>query len=285
MDTSTATATAAPKTATAAAPVDFAAIKVRQRGAWSSGDYAVVGTTLQIVGEDLCEALDLRAGQKVLDVAAGNGNVSLAAARRWCDVTATDYVPALLEGARSRAEAEGLKIEFREADAEALPFQDGSFDVVVSTFGVMFTPDQEQSAREMLRVCRSGGRIGLANWTPDGFIGQLFKTIGKHVPPPAGVRSPALWGTPARLAELFGAQAAVESTPRHFVFRYRSAAHWLEVFRTYYGPVLKAFAALEPAGQQALAADLEALIARFNRSGDASMVVPSEYLEVLVTRR
>ena len=281
METSTATVTLQP----AAAP-DLGAVKARQRGAWSSGDYAVVGTTLQIVGEALCEALDIRSGQQVLDVAAGNGNVSLAAARRWCDVTATDYVPALLEGARSRAEAEGLKIEFKEADAEALPFKDGSFDVVVSTFGVMFTPDQEQAAREMLRVCRSGGQIGLANWTPDGFIGQLFKTIGKHLPPPAGVKSPALWGTPARLAELFGTQAAaIKSTSRDFVFRYRSPAHWMEVFRTYYGPVLKAFAALEPAAQQALAADLEALIARFNRSGDASMVVPSEYLEVVVTRR
>ena len=281
METSTATVIPQP----AAAP-DLGAVKTRQRGAWSSGDYAVVGTTLQIVGEELCEALDVRSGQRVLDVAAGNGNVSLAAARRWCDVTATDYVPALLEGARSRAEAEGLKIDFKEADAEALPFKDGSFDVVVSTFGVMFTPDQEQAAREMLRVCRSGGRIGLANWTPDGFIGQVFKTLGKHLPPPAGVKSPALWGTPARLAELFGAQAAaIKSTPRDFVFRYRSPAHFLEVFRTYYGPVLKAFAALEPAAQQALTADFEALIARFNRSGDATMVVPSEYLEVVVTRR
>jgi ubiquinone/menaquinone biosynthesis C-methylase UbiE len=266
--------------------VDLAAVKARQRGAWSSGDYAVVGTTLQIVGEDLCEALDIRAGRKVLDVAAGNGNVSLAAARRWCDVIATDYVPALLDRARERAAAERLNIEFREADAEALPFQDGSFDVVVSTFGVMFTPDQDKAAAELMRVCKPGGKIGLANWTPEGFIGQLFKTIGKHLPPPAGLKSPAAWGTPARIREMFEPQAAaIEMKPRHFVFRYRSPEHWIEVFKAYYGPLLKAFAALEPAAQSALASDVEALIARFNRSGDGSMVVPSEYLEIVITRR
>src|SRR3954471_8904824 len=176
---------------------DFKAIKTRQQGAWSSGDYAVVGTTLQIVGEQLCEALDVRSGQKVLDVAAGNGNVALAAARRWCDVVATDYVPALLDRARERAAADRLNIAFREADAEDLPFADGSFDAVVSTFGVMFTPDQDRAAAELVRVCRSGGKIGLANWTPDGFIGQVFKIIGKHLPPSPGVRSPALWGTRA----------------------------------------------------------------------------------------
>jgi ubiquinone/menaquinone biosynthesis C-methylase UbiE len=211
--------------------LDLEALKARQQGAWSSGDYAVVGTTLQIVGEELCEALDVRSGQKVLDVAAGNGNVSLAAARRFCDVVATDYVPALLDRARERADADRLSIEFREADAEALPFADQSFDVVVSTFGVMFTPDQDRAAAEMIRVCRRGGKIGLANWTPEGFIGQLFKTIGKHVPPPPGARSPALWGTRARLAELFEPHAAsLQSAQRHFVFRYRSPEHWLEIF-------------------------------------------------------
>jgi ubiquinone/menaquinone biosynthesis C-methylase UbiE len=265
--------------------VDLEALKVRQQGAWSSGDYAVVGTTLQIVGEELCEALDIRSGQKVLDVAAGNGNVSLAAARRWCDVVATDYVPALLDRARERAAAERLDIELREADAEALPFADGRFDVVVSTFGVMFTPDQDRAAAELLRVCRRGGKIGLANWTPEGFIGQLLKTIGKHLPPPAGARSPALWGTRARIAELFEPHAAsVKSAQRNFVFRYRSPAHWIEIFRTYYGPLLKAFAALEPARRETLQNDLEALIARFNRSGDGTMVVPSEYLEIVITR-
>jgi ubiquinone/menaquinone biosynthesis C-methylase UbiE len=264
---------------------DLQAIKTRQQGAWSSGDYAVVGITLQIVGEELCEALDLRSGQKVLDVAAGNGNVSLAAARRWCEVVATDYVPALLERARERAAAERLAIEFREADAEALPFADEGFDAVVSTFGVMFTPDQDRAAAELVRVCRRGGKIGLANWTPDGFIGQLFKTIGRHVPPPAGARSPALWGTRARLAELFEPHAAsLQTAQRHFVFRYRSPEHWLEVFKTYYGPVLKAFAALEPSAQSALERDLMSLIGEFNRSGDGTMVVPGEYLEVVVTR-
>jgi ubiquinone/menaquinone biosynthesis C-methylase UbiE len=264
---------------------DLAALKARQQVAWSAGDYAVVGTTLQIVGEELCEALDIRSGQKVLDVAAGNGNASLAAARRWCDVLATDYVPELLDNARERAAAERLAIEFREADAEALPFPDGSFDVVVSTFGVMFTANHARAAAEMVRVCRRDGKIGLANWTPEGFIGQLFKTIGKHVPPPPAARSPALWGTRARIAELFEASAtSVKSAQRHFVFRYRSPAHWLEVFKTYYGPVLKTFAALEPAAQAALERDLLALIDRFNRSGDGSMVVPSEYLEIIITR-
>ncbi|KAB0264738.1 class I SAM-dependent methyltransferase [Microvirga brassicacearum] len=266
-------------------PVNLQAVKARQQGAWSSGDYAIVGTTLQIVGEELCEALDLRAGQKVLDVAAGNGNVSLAAARRWCDVVATDYVPALLDRARERADAERLSMAFREADAEALPFADESFDVVVSTFGVMFTPDQDRAAAELVRVCRRGGKIGLANWTPEGFIGQLFKTIGRHVPPPPGTRSPALWGTRAGLAELFEPHvASVKAAQRHFVFRYRTPQHWLETFKTYYGPVLKTFAALAPMQQAALDQDLLALVEEFNRSGDKSMVVPGEYLEVVITR-
>jgi ubiquinone/menaquinone biosynthesis C-methylase UbiE len=265
--------------------IDLEAVKARHQGAWSSGDYAVVGTTLQIVGEELCEALDVRSGQKVLDVAAGNGNASLAAARRWCSVVATDYVPALLERARERADAERLDIEFREADAEALPFANGSFDVVVSTFGVMFTPDQDRAAGELIRVCRHGGKIGLANWTPEGFIGQVFKTIGKHVSPPAGAKSPALWGTRARIAELFEPHAAsIKSAQRNFVFRYRSPQHWLEIFRGYYGPILKTFAALEPAAQAALRRDLLSLIEQFNRSGDDSMVVPSEYLEIVITR-
>jgi ubiquinone/menaquinone biosynthesis C-methylase UbiE len=267
----------------AAAP-DLRALKTRQQAAWSSGDYAVVGTTLQIVGESLCEALDLRAGQKVLDVAAGNGNASLAAARRFCDVIASDYVPALLERAGERAEAERLPLELREADAENLPFADASFDAVVSTFGVMFTADHERAAAELIRVCRPGGRIGLANWTPEGFIGQLFATIGRHVPPAPGARSPALWGTQARLAELFPAPLSVESTRRSFVFRYRSPAHWLEVFETWYGPVRKAFEALEPSARDALRRDLLALLARFDRAQDGTLVVPSEYLEVVITR-
>jgi ubiquinone/menaquinone biosynthesis C-methylase UbiE len=266
---------------------DLETVKARQRVAWSSGDYAVIGTTLQIVGEELCEslALDVRAGQKVLDVAAGNGNASLAAARRWCEVVATDYVPALLERARERAVAERLAIEFREADVEALPFADGSFDVVVSTFGVMFAPDQARAAAEMLRVCKPGGKIGLANWTPEGFIGRVFKTVGKHVPPPVGVKSPALWGSQARIVELFEPHArSIATAPRSFVFRYRSPEHWLEVFRTYYGPVLKAFAALAPSAQAALERDLLALAHEGNRATDGSMVVPSEYLQIVIVR-
>jgi ubiquinone/menaquinone biosynthesis C-methylase UbiE len=278
------------QTATAAAPIppapDLAALKTRQQAAWSSGNYAIVGATLQIVGEELCEALDLKAGSKVLDVAAGNGMASLAAARRWCDVTSTDYVPALLERGQARAAAEGMPIEFREADAENLPFEDNSFDTVLSTFGVMFTPNQDRAAAELMRVCKPKGQIGLANWTPEGFIGQVFKTLGKYLPPPAGAKSPALWGTRARLTEMFDADArAIKAESRLFKFRYRSPAHFLDVFKTYYGPVLKAFAALEPTKQEELHDDLNALIVRMNRSGDGTMVVPSEYLEVVITKR
>jgi SAM-dependent methyltransferase len=267
-------------------PPDLAAVKQRQQAAWASGDFAVIGTTLQIVGETLCEAVDLRAGERVLDVAAGNGNATLAAARRFAEVTSTDYVPALLERGRARAEAERLPVTFREADAEDLPFPDASFDVVLSTYGVMFTPDQDRAAAEMARVCRPGGRIGLANWTPGGFIGELFKVIGRYVPPPAGLRSPALWGTKERLDELFGRKASsITTTRRDFNFRYRSAAHWVELFRTFYGPVNRAFLALDPPRQGELEADLLGLLGRFDRGGPAGLVVPSEYLEVVVTRR
>jgi SAM-dependent methyltransferase len=269
-----------------AAVPDLAAIKQRQQATWASGDFAIIGTTLQIVGETLCEAADLRSGAKVLDVAAGNGNCSLAAARRWCEVTSTDYVPSLLEDGRRRAAAERLPITFREADVEALPFDDGSFDAVLSSFGVMFAPNHQRSASEMLRVVRSGGVIALANWTPAGFIGRLFGVIGRHVPPPAGLTPPARWGTPEHLEALFGAGAAqIRSTPRDFMFRYRSAAHWIDVFRTWYGPVHKAFAALPADGQARLDADLHELIAEFNEGGDGTMVAPGEYLEIVVTKR
>ncbi|MBV9564505.1 MAG: class I SAM-dependent methyltransferase [Bradyrhizobium sp.] len=276
------TASAVPQASTP----DFDALKSRQHVAWSSGDYAIVGTTLQIVGEQLCEALDIRAGQRVLDVAAGNGNATLAAARRWCEVVSTDYVPALLERGKSRAAADGLAVTFKEADAEALPFDDASFDAVVSTFGVMFTPNQDRAAGELARVCRSGGKIGLANWTPDGFIGQLFRTLGKYLPPPAGAKSPALWGTTARIEEMFGSAARdIAAERRQFVFRYRSPAHFLDIFKTYYGPVLKAFAALDAEKQDGLSRDILALVATMNRSGDGTMVLPGEYLEVVVTKR
>ena len=268
------------------APVDIAALKSRQQAAWSSGDYAVIGTTLQIVGESLAEACDLRFDEKVLDVAAGNGNATLAAARRGCQVVSTDYVATLLDRGAERARAERLDVRFQVADAEALPFDDASFDAVLSTFGVMFAPDHASSATEMARVCRPGGRIGLANWTPEGFIGQLFKTLGRHLPPPAGVQPPALWGTEAHLRALFGARAATIDVERKiFTFRYRSPAHFIEVFRTWYGPVHKSFAALPPEGAQALEGDLTALLERLNRAGPGAMVVPSEYLEVVVGRR
>ncbi|MGZ8992941.1 MAG: class I SAM-dependent methyltransferase [Burkholderiaceae bacterium] len=262
---------------------DFTAIKQRQQAIWASGDFAVIGTTLQIVGESLAEAADVRAGERVLDVAAGNGNATLAAARRFAVVTSTDYVPALLDKGRERARAENLSVRFQVADAEALPFDDESFDVVLSTFGVMFAPDQKRAAREMLRVLKPGGRIGLANWTPQGFIGRLFKVIGAHVPPPAGLKSPALWGTEPRLAELFvGAQIRCER--RLFNFRYRSAAHWVQVFRDFYGPTHKAFAALDAQGQRALEDDITALLQQMNTAGAASLVVPAEYLEVVVNK-
>jgi ubiquinone/menaquinone biosynthesis C-methylase UbiE len=266
--------------------IDLNTLKGRQQAAWGSGNYAVVGTTLQIVGENLCEAVNLRAGERVLDVAAGNGNATLAAARHFAEVTSTDYVPGLLERGRARAEAEGLQVTFREADAEALPFADSTFDVVLSTFGVMFTPDQARAAREMLRVCRPGGRIGLANWTPGSFIGELFKVLGRYLPPAAGLRSPALWGTEERLKELFSdAEASIQATPRIFNFHYRSPAHWMEVFRTFYGPVNRAFLALDTPRQDELERDILNLLARFDRGGAGGLVVPSEYLEVVVTRR
>lgn len=264
---------------------DFAAIKQRQQATWASGDYSVIGTTLQIVAESLAEAADVRAGTDVLDVAAGNGNATLAAARRFASVTSTDYVPALLDKGRQRALAEGQQVQFQVADAEQLPFDDGSFDVVLSTFGAMFCPDHVRCADEMLRVLRQGGRIGLASWTPQGFIGRLFKTISAHVPPPAGLISPVLWGTEPHIVELFGSRAVeLRSERRMFNFRYRSAAHWLQVFRDYYGPTLKAFAALDARGQQALEGDIKMLLDELNTAGQASLVVPSEYLEVIITK-
>jgi ubiquinone/menaquinone biosynthesis C-methylase UbiE len=267
------------------ATISLATVKSRQQIAWASGDYALIGTTLQIVGEMLCEAVDLRSTQRVLDVAAGNGNATLAAARRFADVVSTDYVGTLLERGRERAKADRLSVTFQEADAEALPFADGSFDVVLSTFGVMFTPDQAQAAHELTRVCRPGGKIGLANWTPDGFIGQLFKTIGKYVPPAPGVKSPVLWGSEAHLDTLFRSQTPVATQRKNFVFRYKSPAHWVEIFRTYYGPVVKAFAAIDPEAREALEAELYTLLDKFNVAKDGTLVVPSEYLEVVITKR
>jgi SAM-dependent methyltransferase len=266
--------------------LDLDALKNRQRTAWGSGDYAVIGTTLQIVGESLAEACDLRWDERVLDVAAGNGNATLAAARRGCHVTSTDYIPTLLEVGAERAKAERLDVNFQVADAESLPFQEASFDAVLSTFGVMFTPDQAKAAAELIRVCRPGGRIGLANWTPGGFIGQLFKTLGRHLPPPEGVKPPSLWGVEAHLHSLFDdGAAAISAIPKFFNFRYRSAAHFVDVFRTWYGPVHKAFAALPSDKASALERDIIDLLNSLNRAGSDSLVVPSEYLEIVVTRK
>jgi ubiquinone/menaquinone biosynthesis C-methylase UbiE len=281
--------TVAARTHTEAKPSladEFAAIKQKQQATWSSGDFAVIGTTLQIVGEMLAEAADVRAGERVLDVAAGNGNATLAAARRFAHVTSSDYVPSLLEKGAQRAAAEGLDVTFEVADAEELPFADRSFDVVLSTFGAMFTPDHVRPAREMLRVTRPGGRIGLANWTPDGFIGHLFRVVGTYLPPPTGLQSPALWGTEPHIVELFGAQAdAIRTERKQFNFRYRSPAHWIQVFRDYYGPIHKAFAALDRARQRALESDITRLLEGLNVGGGRSIVVPGEYLEVVITRR
>jgi len=283
---STVVQSSSPTSTRAAIPAgtDFTAIKQKQQATWASGDYGSIGTRLQIVGELLAEAVDLRAGERVLDVAAGNGNATLAAARRFAQVTSTDYVQELLDKGAQRAVANGLDIKFEVADAEALPFEDGTFDVALSTFGVMFTPDQSRSASEMIRVVRRGGRIGLANWTPEGFIGDLFRVIASHVPPPAGVQSPMQWGSEPRIVELFGPQATdIRSTRRHYNFRYQSAAHWIEVFRQYYGPTHKAYAALPPERQEQLTRDLTALLERLNVGGPQSLVVPGEYLEVVIT--
>jgi ubiquinone/menaquinone biosynthesis C-methylase UbiE len=265
---------------------DLAAIKQRQQATWASGDYHMIGTQIQIVSELLIEALDVHSTERILDVATGSGNAALAAARRGCEVVGLDYVPALLERARRRAEAEGLDVEFVEGDAEALPFDDGSFDVVSSVFGAMFAPDQEQTARELARVCRPGGRIGLVAHTPDGFIGQLFKTNARHVTPPAGLRSPIQWGTEERLRELFGdAIAEIRVEKRHYTFRDRSPEAFVEYWRRFYGPTLKSFEAVGEAGRGALQADLVELIARFNRADDGTMIVPNEYLEVVIVKR
>lgn len=268
------------------APIDLVALKTRQQAAWASGDYALIGTTLQLVGEQLAEACDLRFDERVLDVAAGNGNATLAAARRGCQVTSTDYVASLLDRGAERAKAERFDVKFQVADVEALPFENASFDAVLSTFGVMFAPDHTKAAAEMARVCRPGGRIGLANWTPGGFIGQLFKTLGGHLPPPAGVQPPSFWGVESHLQTLFADSArSIAIVPRMFVFRYRSAAHFIDTFRNWYGPLHKAFAALGSDKAEALNNDLLDLLNRLNTAGPSSLVVPSEYLEIVVTRR
>ena len=264
---------------------DLATIKNRQQAAWGSGDYAIIGTTLQIVGETLCEAVDLRSNQRVLDVAAGNGNATLAAARRFAEVVSTDYVATLLERGRERAAADRLPVTFQEADAENLPFGDASFDVVLSTFGVMFTPNQQKAASELVRVCRPGGKIGLANWTPDSFVGQVFKAIGKYIPPAPGMKSPMLWGDRAHLDTLFAGAGTIAAEQREFVFRYRSPNHWVEVFKEYYGPMVKALAAVDADARKSLLADLQTIADKFNVAEDGTAVMPGDYLEVVVTKK
>jgi len=265
---------------------DLAAVKKSQQVMWAGGDYATIGARILIASELLCEAADLRAGQKVLDVGTGTGNTALAAARRFCEVTGIDYVPAWLERARERARLEGLEAAFVEGDAEAIPFPDASFDVVLSTYGSMFAPDQERTAREMLRVCRAGGKIGMANWTPDGFSGQMFRVTARYIPPPPGLKPASRWGTEAGVRELFGdGIASLRVARRELVFRFRSARHRTEFFRAHFGPTIKAFEALDAARQEEFTRELEALAERFNRSGDGTLVLPSEYLEVVAVRR
>lgn len=267
-------------------PLDYGALKTRQQAMWASGDFAVIGTTLQPVGEALCESAQLRAGSRVLDVACGNGNAALAAARRFCEVTAIDYVPALLARAAERSQAERLAVTFMEADAERPPFPDGSFDAVLSTFGVMFAPDQARAARELMRVARPGGRIALASWTPEGFLGELLRTVGRYVPPVPGLESPLRWGSPAGLADLFGSDVAtVRMERKSFTFCYRSAAHFIEVFGRFYGPTHKAFASLDDAGRAALSSDLDALLVAHNADRGGALAVPAEYLEAVLEVR
>ena len=262
--------------------MDIATVKQRQQANWASGDYAPVGTRLLLTAELLCEAVDLRAGQQVLDVACGNGNAALAAARRFCQVTGVDYVPALLERARQRAEAEGLEVAFQEADAEALPFSDASFDVVLSTCGAMFAPDQERTAAELLRVCRPGGRIGMVNWTPDSYVGELFRAIGRHLPPPPGVRPPVQWGSPERLRELFGPEVAISAPRRSFLWRFPSAEHQAEFFATFYGPTNRTLATLGNDGAADLKAEMVETARRFNVSDDDTLVLRMDYLEAVI---
>jgi SAM-dependent methyltransferase len=262
----------------------LSAVKARQQATWSSGDYAVIGTLLQLMGERLCEAVDVSAGWKVLDVAAGNGNASLAAARRGCEVVATDYVEALLERARTRAEAERLPLTTKVADAENLPFDAASFDAALSTVGIMFTPNPERAAQELVRVVRPGGRIGIASWTPEGYVGHMFKIVGQHVPPPAGVPSPLLWGTEARVEALLGADCDLETNRRVFTFRARSPQDFFETFRQFYGPLVQADAALDEAGRTSLREQLIALAGNHNRNDNGALTVDAEYLEVVATR-
>jgi SAM-dependent methyltransferase len=273
-------------TVTTTAPTpDLAAIKAKQQQTWASGDFHAVAATIVLVAEHLVDVADLHAGWRVLDVATGSGNAAIAAARLGCEAVGVDYVPALLERGRARAAAEGLDVELLEGDAEALPFPDASFDAVVSVFGAMFAPDQERAAAELLRVCKPGGRIALASWTPDGFIGEMFRTVGAHVAPPAGLRSPMLWGTEAGLRDLLGDRvASLEVRERVHTFRFRSAFDFVDFFRRWYGPTTRAFASLDADAQEALEADLVALADEHDRLGTGPVAVPAVYTEAVARR-
>lgn len=264
--------------------MDTTTVKQRQQAAWAAGDYAAVGTRLLLTAELLCEAVDLRAGERVLDVACGNGNAALAAARRFCQVVGVDYVPALLDRARLRAGAEGLEVSFQEADAEALPFPDASFDAVLSTCGAMFAPDQEQTAAELLRVCRPGGRIGMVNWTPDSYVAELFRAIGRHVPPPPGLRPPVLWGDEARLRELFGPEVRISAPRRSFLWRFPSAEYQAEFFASFYGPTNRALATLEPDRAAALRSEMVETVRRFDVAHDGTLVLRMDYLQAVIDK-
>jgi SAM-dependent methyltransferase len=266
--------------------IDLQAVRDVQQRTWSEGDFSMVAGIVMMVAEELVEALDVLPDERVLDVACGSGNGALAAARRaWGNTVGADFVPALLERGRERAAAERLDIEFVEADATDLPFGEGEFDVVMSIFGAMFAADQEKAAAELLRVCKPGGRIGMANWVPDGGVGQMFMTIAKHAPPPPGVPSPLVWGTEEGLRELFGdgvSELRIERRKARQAFR--SADHFLDFFRTYFGPTKVAFERVGPEGEAALEADFKAYLEENNTAGDRALILRPEYLQVVATR-
>ena len=273
-------------TTTTTTTTDFTAVKKAQRAGWETGDYTRVGNTLQLMAELLVEAADVRAGEAVLDVACGQGNAAIAAAARFAEATGVDYAVPLLDQGRERARVQHFDVEFVEGDAEALPFDDASYDAVLSTVGVMFAPDHRRAAAELVRVTRPGGRIALACWSPDGMVGEMFRTVSRWAPPPAGVQPATLWGTPEHLADIFGDAVEWTSlTPRDYVFRYRSAEHFSEWFRQYYGPITRLAGTLSGADAERFAAELADVPRGFDRSGGGSLVAPGRYLEAVGVRR
>jgi len=265
---------------------DFEEIKNKQQNVWASGDFSIVAWNTLYIGEKLCEAVDFRAGQKILDVATGSGNTALSAARRFGEVTGIDYVPALIEKAKERSAIDKLPVDFRVADCENMPFPDGSFDVVLSTFGSMFAPDHEKAAQELLRVCKPNGKIGLANWSPEGFWGEIFRLRGKYIPPEENLKPPGEWGTEQRIKELFENHTSeIKINKRTALFRYKSVEHFIEFFKTYFGPILKTFEALDEQQQNQYQKDIEQKVIQFNQSGDNTVVIPAEYLEIVMVKK